>query len=78
MTGVQTCALPIYEYLFVATTFSTAEFQLLDVTNIRFPIDWKQINATSTHLGVVYDSVHDRAIYVTSGTGAELLIYKPN
>lgn len=64
-------------YAFIATGLSSAEFQVIDITNASIPSVLGSLNLSSPITGIAYSSSLDRAILASSGNSEEVIIVKP-
>jgi len=67
------------KYAFLATYYTSAEFQVIDLNTLTAPTLFGSyvLSGTSLARGVYYDSVLDKVFCSTTGDSGELVIFKP-
>lgn len=67
------------QYAFIANSSNSAEFQVIDITTLSLPTLLGSLNLTGNDnlLGVVYDSINDRAYAVSASNSLEFFIFSP-
>lgn len=63
--------------MFLATTAGSAEFQVVDVSNLSAPFQLSLLNLADQLNGIVYDPIRDRAYAASKTDTSELIIFKP-
>lgn len=64
-------------YMFLATTAGTAEFQVVNISNLASPTLLGSLNLANPLNGIVYDPNYDRAFAASQTDTSELIIFKP-
>lgn len=64
-------------YMFLATTAGSAEFQSVNISNLAAPTMLNSINLSSSLNGIFYDPNYDRAFAASQADASELIIFKP-
>lgn len=66
------------KYLFLATTSTTQEIQIVDITNVSAPVLLSSINlALNNPSSIFYDATFDRAFVSTADNNNEVYIFQP-
>jgi len=68
-----------YNYIFVANSSNSAEFQVIDIATVSSPSLFGSLDLSGNDnlLGIVYDSINDKTYAVSNSNNQEVFIFSP-